>query len=556
MRRLNHKGSVLVFLTLGFALLGTFIGFALDFGRGYVEKSRVSRLVDGAALAAAKLLRGQPGYESEATQAACDSMVMNGAEVAMTGTGSCASITGSDLTVTVSFFDVPVAGGPPLRNVQVTGTERMPTTFLRFLGFMVPGDYSTLNLAATAQAGPERPVDLMLVLDRSGSMLETDGTGNPKIDSLKTAVNGFLDLSNTFSINDRVGMVSFASRGCGNASGGDSNSTAAVCPRDVILDSATSSHLNTLRNRVSGLDATGGTNPMEALRSARAELAPAFNDPDRITTRKAVLFITDGQPTFMRRDSDAECKDNPAGGNLTHNGDSNASGGPFSNGCIQGVPSATAVNTGFMYRHQLDPAPSNSCTYLRIPGTWTSTNCPTSSSTQNRASGVTAAVSHDLYKQTIACARSLSGCITNGAMYEANLIRNCGLNNSGCNSAGDHDVVFFAIAIGQPEPTKPQSSLDDNAKCLLARMSNAEDIMNAATGVVQKMATACNNVSTTADGDTHADLKVGCPGGVCTIDSTQEKGKVFTVDLSGNVTAQLNLIFQEIAALLKLRLVL
>jgi Flp pilus assembly protein TadG len=98
MRRLNQNGSVLVFLTLGFALLGTFIGFAVDFGRGYVEKARVSRLVDGAALAAAKLLQGQPGYESEATRAACDSMVMNGAEVAMTGTGSCASVTGSDLT--------------------------------------------------------------------------------------------------------------------------------------------------------------------------------------------------------------------------------------------------------------------------------------------------------------------------------------------------------------------------------------------------------------------------------------------------------------------------
>jgi hypothetical protein len=111
------------------------------------------------------------------------------------------------------------------------------------------------------------------------------------------------------------------------------------------------------------------------------------------------------------------------------------------------------------------------------------------------------------------------------AMYEANLIRNCGLNNSGCNGGGDHDVVFFAIAIGKPEPTKPQSSLDENAKCLLARMSNAEDIMNAATGVVQKMATVCANVSTTVDGDTHADLKVGCFRGVCTVDSTQEKAK-------------------------------
>lgn len=554
MRTLNQKGSVLIFFTLGFALLATFIGFALDFGRAYLEKARIARLVDGAALAAAKVLKGQPGYEDEATKAACDSMVMNGAPVVITGMGVCESTTVNYLTVSVDFVDAPVPGGPPMRNVRVWGTEQMPTTFLRFLSFLVPGDYSTLTIQAMAQAGPERPVDLMLVLDRSGSMSAEDGTGTPKIEALKTAVDGFLDLSNTFSANDRIGMVSFASRGCGNASGGESSSTAANCPRDVGLDFATSSHLDVVRNRVSGLNAAGGTNTMEALRSARAELAPSFDDAERVTSRKAVLLITDGQPTFMRRDTDAQCKDSPAGGDLLANGNSNASGGPFSpNGCIQGVPSVTSDNTGYLLRHQLNPAPGPSCPYLRVPGTWTSTDCP--SGTQSRPTGITAAQSHALYEETIACTRSLSGCVTNGAMYEANLIRNCGQNNSACNSGGNHHVVIFAIAIGRVE-TSPQGSLDNNAKCLLTRMANADDIVNAATGSIEKMATVCNGVFTTSDGDTHADLKVGCPGGNCAIDATQEKGKVFTVDMNGNVTEQLNLIFQEIAALLKLRLVL
>ena len=64
MRKLNQKGSVLIFLTLAFALLGTFIGFAADFGRAYLEKARISRLVDGAALAAAKLRAGFAGATS------------------------------------------------------------------------------------------------------------------------------------------------------------------------------------------------------------------------------------------------------------------------------------------------------------------------------------------------------------------------------------------------------------------------------------------------------------------------------------------------------------
>ncbi|MDZ4345717.1 MAG: pilus assembly protein TadG-related protein, partial [Candidatus Binatia bacterium] len=165
MRRLNNqKGSFLVFLTLSFALLGTFIGFAVDFGHAYLEKARISRLVDGAALAAAKALKGQAGFEDEATQAACDSMVMNGAPVIMTGPLSCTTTEGAPLTVALNFFNVPVEGGPDIKHVSVQGTKPVATTFLNFLSWMVPGDYTKINVSALAQAAPERPIDLMLVL--------------------------------------------------------------------------------------------------------------------------------------------------------------------------------------------------------------------------------------------------------------------------------------------------------------------------------------------------------------------------------------------------------
>jgi len=81
--------------------------------------------------------------------------------------------------------------------------------------------------------------------------------------------------------------------------------------------------------------------------------------------------------------------------------------------------------------------------------------------------------------------------------------------------------------------------------------------LNAATGVVETLTDVCNAKFTTIDGDTHADLVESwpCAAGPC-IDSTQEKGKVYIVDMNGNVSAQLSLIFQEIASLLKLRLLL
>jgi hypothetical protein len=142
-------------------------------------------------------------------------------------------------------------------------------------------------------------------------------------------------------------------------------------------------------------------------------------------------------------------------------------------------------------------------------------------------------------------------------MYEANLLRDCGYTNSGCANGGEHDLLVFVIAIGRRDLANPQQSLDENAKCLLSRISNATDILNAATGVVESMTANCNSTFTTNDNDTHADLVEGwpCGSGPC-IDPTQQKGKVYTIDVTGDVNAQLDTVFNEIAAILKLRLVL
>ena len=453
-------------------------------------------------------------------------MVMNGAPVVMNGT-ACES-TNSNATYPVTFFNVPVQGGPPIRHVRVEGHEPMPTTFLRFLGWMVPGDFSKIDVAAAAEAAPERPVDLMLVLDRSGSMGTTGGTdaaGNFKITALKIAVNAFLGLSNTFSVNDQIGMVSFSSRGCGDASGTDSTING-PCTPDIALDFASSSHISTIQTRVSTFNALGGTNTMEAIRTARGPLAQVFADPNRATTRKAVLLVTDGQPTFMKRDSDSECKRNPKTGNLLPSpGNGDTGGGPFTNGCKQGVPTT----------------PSN-----MLRQALTSSSGFTSIGNQ--------------YLDVIRCTRSITGCVTNGAMYEANLTRNCGFNNSACGAGGDHDVVFFAIAIGKEVASEPQASMDKNAKCLLARMANAEEIRNVASGVVETLNGVCTGQITTSDNDPHTDLNEAWPacatGAPPCIDPTQEKGIVFMIDVNGNVTTQLTQVFNEIASLLKLRLVL
>jgi hypothetical protein len=68
---------------------------------------------------------------------------------------------------------------------------------------------------------------------------------------------------------------------------------------------------------------------------------------------------------------------------------------------------------------------------------------------------------------------------------------------------------------------------------------------------------SCAAVYAVNDGDNHQDLTQTTPAGTpATFNPNQQAGKVYTVDLKGNVQAQLQVIFNEIAALLKLRLVL
>jgi hypothetical protein len=517
MVKLNQKGSVLIFLTLAFALLGTLIGFAVDFGRAYLEKARMSRLVDGAALAAAKALQGQAGFEDEATRAACDSMEMNGALVVMNGT-SCVS-TNSNATYPVTFFDAPVQGGPPIRHVRVEGHEPMPTTFLRFLGWMVPGDFSKIDVAAAAEAGPERPLDLMLVLDRSGSMNVTPpGSSQTKFEMMKTAVKAFLDQK--FTGNDRIGMISFSNRGCGTSTGGEF--TGNICVADVDLTAATAGNITMLKNRVDALDISNLTNTQEALRTARGPMGAVFDDPNRALSRKAVLLVTDGKPTVMRIDDNTKCHQDP----LNNTPVPNWSGGTFNSGCLQG---ATATNGSSAFRLPLSGG--------------SQTNQPSSA----------------LFQHVESCTRSLSSCAgTNGAMYEANFLRNCGTGNSSCSAGGAHDVLVFAIGIGAISST-PNASFDKHAKCLLSRIANANDILNTGTNTLETIASVCTNPQTppnTSDNDTYADLRDGCGSAPCVIDNTQERGKVYIVDTNGNVPAQLEQVFNEIAALLKLRLTL
>jgi hypothetical protein len=517
-RKLNQKGSFIVMLALAFALLGSFIGFALDLGRAYLQKARLTRLVDAASLAAAKIVKGQAAFINDATRAACDSMMMNGAPVVMNG-NSCIASQGKPMTATVEFFDLPVPGGPAVKAVRVTADEQMPTTFIRFLGWLVPGDYTKVNVHARAEAGPERPVDLMLVLDRSGSMGETDGAGRTKFNALKCALTGqgcvgegFL--GENFTVNDRLGMTAFGKRGCGT--GGSGEFTGDVCIPDKLLGSS----IESIATAVNALGLSGTTNTMEGLRTAKSQINNAFADPARSTTRKVVLLVTDGQPTALRLDSIAACENDPLTGAPL--------GGPSwsdSTGCFfvkKGGSTSAAVSEG-IDRFGLD----GSCD--EHFGASTIDNSDGCGKTT-----VGSGSPNSLYLHHMQAAR-------NAAREEARQIKELGGGN----------VTIFAIAIGPSIHNDATARLDANSRCLLAAIANDKTLIeNSST---DPQTGSCNAVYSTPDQDPHADLT---GAGKPVFNANHQRGKVFTIDLNGDVQTQLQNVFSEIAAILKLRLVL
>lgn len=140
----------------------------------------------------------------------------------------------------------------------------------------------TKNVLADLTPSPPPPVnrDVMLVVDRSGSMNLDDGTGRKKIEAARDAVSLFVQLVRAGTGN-RAGLVSF--------------STAASAPVDFALAAVTAANKNTLigpppfaGGTVGAITPGGNTSIGSGLDAARAQFPMAGTNP------RALLLLTDG----------------------------------------------------------------------------------------------------------------------------------------------------------------------------------------------------------------------------------------------------------------------
>ena len=110
------------------------------------------------------------------------------------------------MTVSRSHTDptITIIAGEGRRQVAVEGTAVVPTMFMRMFG------WDTLTVGASAEAS-RRDVNIMMVLDRSGSMFRAPGVnpGPNAMEDMKFAAQEFV---NQFDdVRDKLGIVSFGS---------------------------------------------------------------------------------------------------------------------------------------------------------------------------------------------------------------------------------------------------------------------------------------------------------------------------------------------------------
>lgn len=241
--------TLFLLVMLGFAAAGT------EAGRWFLVRAELSKSVDAGALAGARNL-SNPHVDPSVLAAEFGQENFQSGYLGTPGSGQ-----GS------VAFDVQLTDGD---KVRVDGRTSAVAILGKILGF------NQIPVSATGVAQMRR-VEIMLILDRSGSM-----NGQPMTD-LKVAAKSFIDFFVDTQARDRMGMVSFAT--------------------GVIVNHPMgTNYVTTMKQSVDAMTASGHTNPEDALDQANGP--GGFVDQSAIPPAERVqqfaVFFSDGRPNTFR----------------------------------------------------------------------------------------------------------------------------------------------------------------------------------------------------------------------------------------------------------------
>ncbi len=183
----EQRGSAIPIIGLGIFAMVTAIGAAIDMSRAQLVQSRMSAALDNAGLAAASTV-STTDVNAEATK------YFN------------ANFPTSYMGTTLGTLVVTPNADNSVLNLSINGT--VPTTFMRVIGV------NSVAISAKAEiTRGSKGLEVVLVMDNTGSMDDPAGGGISKITAAKNAANSLVNIlfgSNTTVPNLWIGLVPFS----------------------------------------------------------------------------------------------------------------------------------------------------------------------------------------------------------------------------------------------------------------------------------------------------------------------------------------------------------
>jgi Flp pilus assembly protein TadG len=262
-RRQSRRGQVLVLFAVMLPILLGFVALSVDVVYAFVVKAALVTALDSAALAGSRAIANGPDAVAVVVDRAFHANLPDGHLIQ-----GAASYTPNPPVVILE------ADGT--RSISLVAEARSPTFFLNVFG------YSGWPVKAYAKAG-RRDVNVMLVLDRSGSLVAADAW-----DDLQAAASFFVQqFSDTY---DKVGLVSFGTNG-------------------RVEYAPQTSFKTPLVNLINNMQAREGnfTNSALGIYLAYNELR-SLNDPTR---ENVIVYFTDGLSTALPGNFDVRVSSPP-----------------------------------------------------------------------------------------------------------------------------------------------------------------------------------------------------------------------------------------------------
>jgi Flp pilus assembly protein TadG len=198
----EERGQVLILFVVVLVVLLGMAAIAIDVGRAYVAQRQLRAAADAAAVAAANDLP-VPSASCGLLPAA---WAYSASAAAGCPVGKNLSATLPNVTTSVQVFCLSAlvgtgtappcrtsqAGGPSQNAVTVTESTSIPLTLAKVLRGLTPTWTVKATSTALMHGGAPHPADIMLVLDRTGSMTQSCSAGGTKLACAQAGVNAFL----------------------------------------------------------------------------------------------------------------------------------------------------------------------------------------------------------------------------------------------------------------------------------------------------------------------------------------------------------------------------